>query len=108
MVDSQRKSWRRFGNIIGNNRTYAFEVDTIDSDVGIDEAEINAAVPYPSSDKPVFIGHYWLSAARPEIVADNVACLDFSVAKGSFLCAYRWNGEQKLQNDNFVWVEARK
>jgi hypothetical protein len=31
-----------------------------------------------------------------------VACLDYSVAKGGFLCAYRWNGEQKLRNENFV------
>jgi hypothetical protein len=33
-----------------------------------------------------------------------VACLDHSVAKGGFLCAYRWNGEQKLRNDNFMWA----
>ena len=39
-----------------------------------------------------------------DALADNVACLDFSVAKGGFLCAYRWNGEQKLSNENFVWV----
>jgi len=30
--------------------------------------------------------------------------LDFSVAKGGFLCAYRWHGEQQLNNDNFVRV----
>lgn len=39
-------------------------------------------------------------------LADNVACLDFSVAKGGFLCAYRWNGEQKLSNENFVRVSG--
>ena len=39
---------------------------------------------------------------RPEILADNVACLDYSVAKGQMLCAYRWEGEQKLNNDHFV------
>lgn len=32
-------------------------------------------------------------------------CVDYSVAKGGFLCAYRWNGEQKLSNENFVWVK---
>jgi hypothetical protein len=52
----------------------------------------------------VFVGHYWLSAQRPELLADNVACLDYSVAKGGFLCAYRWNGERTLSNENFVWV----
>ena len=65
---------------------------------------IENAVPYPTTAKPVFVGHYWLSAPRPEILADNVACLDYSVAKGGFLCAYRWHGEQKLSNDNFVWT----
>jgi hypothetical protein len=54
----------------------------------------------------VFLGHYWLSAERPTILADNVACLDFSVAKGGFLCAYRWDGEQQLSNDSFVWVRT--
>ena len=28
----------------------------------------------------------------------------YSVAKGGFHCAYRWQGEQKLSNENFVWV----
>jgi hypothetical protein len=54
----------------------------------------------------VFVGHYWLSAERPESLADNVAYLDFSVAKGGFLCAYRWQGEQRLNNDHFVWVKG--
>lgn len=55
----------------------------------------------------MFVGHYWLSAQRPELLADNVACLDFSVAKGGFLCAYRWNGERKLSNENFVGEQTR-
>lgn len=44
------------------------------------------------------------SAQRPELLAENVACLHYSVAKGGFLCAYRWNGEQTLSNENFVWA----
>ena len=55
----------------------------------------------------VLIGHYWLSPQKPEILAENVVCLDYSVAKGGFLCAYRWNGEQKLNNGHFVWVSRR-
>jgi hypothetical protein len=35
-------------------------------------------------------------------LASNVAWLDFSVAKGGFLCAYRWNDEHKLSNDHFA------
>ena len=32
------------------------------------------------------------------------ACVDWSVAKGGFLCAYRWDGEQTLDAGKFVWV----
>ncbi len=87
-------------------RTYALASDEIACDLGLDEAIIAASRPYPARAKPVFVGHYWLSALRPELLAENVACLDYSVAKGGFLCAYRWNGEQKLSNDNFVWIKG--
>jgi hypothetical protein len=89
-------------------RTYALQSDEIACDLGLDEAVIAAAAPYPATAKPVFVGHYWLSAQRPELLAENVACLDYSVAKDGFLCAYRWQGEQSLSNDSFVWVGARK
>ena len=86
-------------------RSYAL-TDDIPCDLALPEAVVREAAPYPATAKPVFVGHYWLSARRPAVLADNVACLDFSVAKGGFLCAYRWNGEQKLSNDNFVWVKG--
>jgi hypothetical protein len=85
-------------------RTYALQSDEIACDLNLDEAVIAAATPYPTLAKPVFVGHYWLSGRRPELLAENVACLDYSVAKGGFLCAYRWQGEQRLRNENFVWV----
>ena len=85
-------------------RTYALQSDEIACDLALDGAIIAAAVPYPATSKPVFVGHYWLSAQRPTVLADNIACLDFSVAKGGFLSAYRWSGEQKLSNENFDWV----
>jgi len=86
-------------------RNYAFETGGIDCDLDLDQSVINQARPYSTTDKPVFVGHYWLAANRPAILADNVACLDYSVAKGGFLCAYRWSGEQTLSNENFVWVK---
>jgi hypothetical protein len=89
-------------------RTYALQSDEIDCDLELDESVIEQATPYPTTAKPVFVGHYWLSAMRPEVLAENVACLDYSVAKGGFLCAYRWQGEQKLRNDHFVWVKDGK
>ncbi|MCL4744602.1 MAG: metallophosphoesterase [Burkholderiaceae bacterium] len=54
-------------------------------------------------DKPLFIGHYWLSGA-PDLLAENVACVDYSVAKGGKLVAYRWDGEPTLSNENFRYV----
>lgn len=85
-------------------RTYALQTDEINCGLELHETVIAAAAPYPADAKPVFVGHYWLSAEQPTVLADNVACLDYSVAKGGFLCAYRWNGEQKLSNKNFVRV----
>lgn len=84
-------------------RTYALHSDEIACDLPLEESIVDEAVPYPATAKPVFLGHYWLSAKRPQLLANNVACLDFSVAKGGFLCAYRWQGEQTLRNENFVW-----
>ncbi len=86
--------------------SYALQAEKIDCDKTIDEAAAASASPYSPDEKPVFVGHYWLSAQRPEVLAENVACLDFSVAKGGLLCAYRWQGERKLSNDHFVWVSG--
>jgi hypothetical protein len=83
-------------------RTYSL-TDEIACDFPIEQAVIEAAAPYPLNAKPVFVGHYWMTASHPELLAPNIACLDYSVARGGFLCAYRWNGEQTLCNNNFVW-----
>lgn len=96
---------RWYSSPIGQTyRTYAL-TDKIDCDLELEPSVIEKAVPYPTTAKPVFVGHYWLSGVRPGILAENVACVDYSVAKDGFLCAYRWNGEQKLSNENFVWVQ---
>jgi hypothetical protein len=60
---------------------------------------------YSHDDPPVFVGHYWLDST-PELLAPNIACLDYSVAAegGGKLVAYRWDGEQQLSNDKFVFV----
>lgn len=84
-------------------RTYSMN-EGIGLDLPLTTEVIASAEPYPSDAKPVFFGHYWLKADRPEILAPNVACVDYSVAKEGFLCAYRWNGELALINENFAWV----
>jgi len=66
-------------------------------------ADINVNI-YPHDAPPVFFGHYWLEDKYPVIQKENVICLDYSVAKNGSLVAYRWGGEQVLNNDHFVSV----
>lgn len=68
---------------------------------------IESVTPYPVDADPVFFGHYWLRDEYPSYQASNVACLDYSVAKGGSLCAYRWDSNVPLRNDKFVTVRAR-
>ncbi|MFO1021596.1 MAG: hypothetical protein U0903_13000 [Planctomycetales bacterium] len=84
-------------------RMYAMSAE-VDCDEPIDWTGLADVAPYPATEKPVFIGHYWLRGDRPELLAPNIACLDYSVAKGGYLCAYRWDGEQELSNEKFVRV----
>lgn len=84
-----------------NYRTYAL-TDHVPCELDLDDLVIQAAVPYPAGAKPVFVGHYWLTGECPAVLANNVACLDYSVARGGFLCCYRWQGEQTLDNSHFV------
>lgn len=56
---------------------------------------------YPASAPPAFVGHYWLPPQPPRPFG-NVVCLDYSVAKSGFLCAYRWNPIEPLADANFV------
>lgn len=83
-------------------RSYSLQTDVIDCDEPVTAEVIAAVRPYPSDAPPVFFGHYWLSADRPTLLAPNVTCLDFSVAKGGFLCAYRWDEKWTLDPSRFV------
>ena len=64
-----------------------------------------AAVPYPEDAKPLFVRHYWLKGSRPELLRRSIACVDWSVAKAGFLCAYRWDGEREMDGGKFVWTD---
>jgi hypothetical protein len=70
-----------------------------------DPIDVEHLINYASDEPPVFIGHYWLDT-EPKLLAPNVACLDYSVAApgGGKLVAYRWDGEQTLSEDKFVFV----
>ena len=58
---------------------------------------------YGSEEKNVFFGHYWLNG-NPTPHKKNVCCLDYSVAKGGKLVAYRFGGEEKLESSKIVFV----
>ena len=74
-------------------------------DYPIPTAFTTRAVAYKSDEPPVFFGHYWLSPDAAKVpLAPNVACLDYSVAKGGDLTAYRWDRERVLNAEKFVGV----
>ena len=52
---------------------------------------------------PVVFGHYWFTG-KPQVISDRFACLDYSVAKGGPLVAYRWDGEAELSDAKLRWA----
>jgi hypothetical protein len=56
-------------------------------------------------EKPLFVGHYWLTGL-PQRLSETVACVDYSIAKGGKLVAYRWDGEPRLDASKFHWLGA--
>ncbi len=80
----------------------AFPIGVLDEQAAADYLiHAKDLIGYPEDEKPVFIGHYWLHD-KPRKLADNVACLDYSVARGGRLTAYRWSGEQIINDNNFI------
>lgn len=63
---------------------------------------------YGKDAPPVFFGHYWLDDPYPVVQTANVICLDYSIAKPGSLVAYRWKGEEQINNDNFVRVKYKE
>jgi cell fate (sporulation/competence/biofilm development) regulator YlbF (YheA/YmcA/DUF963 family) len=67
----------------------------------VDPSDINYPF-YPKSEKLVFFGHYWIPFKDgPFITAPNAQSLDFSVANGGLLVAYRLQGEKCVMKENF-------
>lgn len=56
-----------------------------------------------TGEKLLFIGHYWLTGT-PQPLSGQVACLDYSIAKGGKLVAYRWDGELLVDPKKFYWT----
>ena len=55
------------------------------------------------TDKPVFVGHYWMTGT-PEPLSRQVVCTDYSAAGKGYLTAYQFDTENPLplSKDNFV------
>jgi len=79
--------------------------DSALSHIPEDPIDVDHLIQYSSDAPPVFVGHYWMDT-EPQLLAPNVACLDYSVAakQGGKLVAYRWDGERQLSDDKFVYV----
>lgn len=69
----------------------------------IELSELKSLDFYSESDKKVFFGHYWLKG-EPSLYKKNICCLDYSVAKGGKLVAYRLNEETMLDSRNLIYV----
>ncbi len=95
---------RWFESPVGRTyRDYAFTRDDSFPDDPIPpEAIPTDFVPYGASEPPVFVGHYWMRGDRPSRLARNVACLDWSVARGGPIVAYRFDGEAEIDDAKFV------
>ena len=72
--------------------------------ISTDTIEEDHLVNYPATEKPLFIGHYWMTGT-PAPLMPNIACVDYSIARrDGVLCAYRWDGEAELSVNKFVTV----
>lgn len=97
--DSMRLQWwNRSATTLGEI-TLPMDLDI--GDVALQS--IPESVPrYHDEKPPCFIGHYWM-AGEPDILEDNIACLDYSAATDGKLVAYRWSGESKLKQGSFAY-----
>jgi hypothetical protein len=69
----------------------------------IASTELKSLDFYRETDKCVFFGHYWLKGT-PFFFRGNICCLDYSIAKGGKLVAYRHEGETALDDRNLIYV----
>ena len=73
----------------------------------LSDADRADLIHYSPEEALLFIGHYWCEG-KPQALADNVACLDYSAVKYGKLVAYRLDDETTIDPDKFVWVDVRK
>jgi len=72
-------------------------------ELSIELSELSSVEFHREHEKNVFFGHYWFKN-NPAIIKENVCCLDYSVAKGGKLVAYRYDGESVLSSGKLIYV----
>jgi hypothetical protein len=92
------------------NKTYGemvFPKTSLDCENEKIDAGETAKLSAYNKSVPVFFGHYWREPDKHElrVQKENICCLDYSIAKGGSLVAYRWEGESNLNKKNFYKVE---
>jgi hypothetical protein len=84
-------------------KTYSVEpIETLTEDK-LELNSLDSLAFYQADSKIVFFGHYWLKGI-PQFFKPNICCLDYSVAKGGTLVAYRFSGEKVLDTGNLIVV----
>jgi len=101
------KFWSRNPQVYND---VVFQPDPLPSELAqrpLSAIERQQLLHYPISERPVFVGHYWMSD-DPEPIQENIACLDYSAVKYGKLLAYRMDDEKILSRDKFVWVDVNR
>lgn len=76
----------------------------VDDGSNLPDGEVpGAALPGYDHAKPLFLGHYWMQG-EPCLQSSRIACVDWSAGKEGPMVAYRFDGEDELSNDKFVWA----
>ncbi|MAR92227.1 MAG: metallophosphoesterase [Pseudomonadota bacterium] len=109
--DGVRRSRFRTKFWSGSPQTYGdvvFQPDALPAELAsqpLSAAERQRLLQYDRDQKVLFVGHYWCQGL-PRIIHENIACLDYSAVKHGLLVAYRMGPEQRLNNEQFVWVQS--
>jgi len=100
--DTIRVKW--WANKAHTYQDYALVHKDAIKDISTNTLPKNINSPEYLAQKAVFFGHYWFTG-KPQILKDNVACLDYSVANHEKLVCYRWHtGDKTLSNQQFIMV----
>ncbi len=99
--------WRQIDNETITYRQIAVNYEIEIPNLAVPVSDFQAHNPYPPDEKPVFVGHYW-QRGTPRLLANNVCCVDYGVGKCHLLVAYRFDGEQTLCNNKFVYVSCNE